>query len=423
MKNFPKISVYTTFKNNPIYLSETIESIFSQTFQNFEIILVDGSSDCQSGATFSQYTKDGRFKYYRVTDNNAVAGFFNALARCSGEYVMCLPISDVYLSRDWFAQCVDILENDGAVSMVHGNYRQIDANGNLGAFPYAHWQSSPPPDREDFFAYWLATYYFPSEITYCVRRNVYMQIYPPYQGETLCYDKLSYPLTDAQFSLHGPHLQAMFNLLATGFLTCYLPQVASASRIHADRLTDQYATYMSLEARKYTEMVLDLRRNILNGKIRHRFRDRYGNVISELTAESMGGFAEKVNQYRKSTPIAFNRYDEVNTYFKKFREEMKTRWRQIKEKINGKGHAIIYGAGQFTENLFSALGEFAFTIPIKCIVDRNPIMSQIAGIPVMKTTEYVFNKADHCIVSSKAFAAEIVNELAGRVDRQRIHIL
>ncbi|MFB0987948.1 MAG: glycosyltransferase family A protein, partial [Gammaproteobacteria bacterium] len=43
MKN-PLVSIIVTTFNRPIELEECLDSIFSQTFQNFEVILIDNYS-------------------------------------------------------------------------------------------------------------------------------------------------------------------------------------------------------------------------------------------------------------------------------------------------------------------------------------------------------------------------------------------
>ena len=99
--NVPKISVFTTCKNGGKYLRVTLDSIFNQTFQDFEIVLVDGESTDDTIDILKSYS-DSRLRWISESDNDANTGFYKALMMTEGEYVMCMPISDSYASKTWF---------------------------------------------------------------------------------------------------------------------------------------------------------------------------------------------------------------------------------------------------------------------------------------------------------------------------------
>ena len=44
MKKEPLITIITIVKNNQKFIEETFESVFNQTYQNFEYIVIDGLS-------------------------------------------------------------------------------------------------------------------------------------------------------------------------------------------------------------------------------------------------------------------------------------------------------------------------------------------------------------------------------------------
>ena len=47
-KNNPKFSIITVVKNDEFHISKTIKSILSQTFKNYEYLIIDGESEDQT---------------------------------------------------------------------------------------------------------------------------------------------------------------------------------------------------------------------------------------------------------------------------------------------------------------------------------------------------------------------------------------
>ena len=97
----PKISVILPAYNSQDYIKKSIESVFAQTFTDFELIIVDdGSTDGTSDIINS--LSDDRIKIISQSNQGPGAARNNALRMVSGEYVMFLD------SDDWF--CPDALE-------------------------------------------------------------------------------------------------------------------------------------------------------------------------------------------------------------------------------------------------------------------------------------------------------------------------
>ena len=61
----PFFSVLIANYNNGKYLEECLESIFAQTFKDWEIIVVDDASTDSSGDIYRKYENDGRIHVYR----------------------------------------------------------------------------------------------------------------------------------------------------------------------------------------------------------------------------------------------------------------------------------------------------------------------------------------------------------------------
>ena len=230
--HIPKISVWTSCKNGGHFLRETLDSIFNQTFQDFEIVLVDGASTDDTIDILKSY-KDPRLRWMTEPDNDPHEGFYKALMKTRGEYVMCMAISDGYVEMDWFRKCVDILDNDINISLVYGNIYDIDFTGKwLLGFP--DWIKNPPPNGKDFFLFWLATRSFIPELTYCVRSKIYKKCSPVIKNVIFDYENYPKPMTNDHFETHNTLLKFKFNFIKSGYLPKYLPVVASFGRYHKD---------------------------------------------------------------------------------------------------------------------------------------------------------------------------------------------
>jgi glycosyltransferase involved in cell wall biosynthesis len=123
----PKISVIMLSFNRPQYLPRAFESVFAQTFDDFEIILVDnGSTDGKTSALCKKLT-GGRpnVKFIQRSDSNIGRGRNSALDAARGDYI-------VYVDDDDYAfpELLEFLyglarEYDAGISFC-GSYKQIE---------------------------------------------------------------------------------------------------------------------------------------------------------------------------------------------------------------------------------------------------------------------------------------------------------
>lgn len=96
----PEISIVIPVYNTEKYLDNCIQSILSQTFQSFEIILVDDGSSDSSGLICDQYAKmDSRILVIHQENRGVSAARNRGLDNASGRYLF-LPDSDDYLEKN-----------------------------------------------------------------------------------------------------------------------------------------------------------------------------------------------------------------------------------------------------------------------------------------------------------------------------------
>lgn len=101
MEKKPLISILTPVFNQERYIEHTIKSVLSQTYGNWEwIIMDDGSTDCT--ADIIKKYKDIRIKYF-FQKNAGIQGlaktFNKALSKCNGNLVAMLDSDDYWINN------------------------------------------------------------------------------------------------------------------------------------------------------------------------------------------------------------------------------------------------------------------------------------------------------------------------------------
>jgi glycosyltransferase involved in cell wall biosynthesis len=130
----PLISIITATYNHENYIAECIESVLYQTYENWEMIIVDDASTDKTPYIVEQYAKkDDRIKFIRNEKNNGPLFFdvtFNlALKEAKGEWIGWLDGDDVFVQKslEIRVNALNELPEDkrNNISMVHGRYGMI----------------------------------------------------------------------------------------------------------------------------------------------------------------------------------------------------------------------------------------------------------------------------------------------------------
>ena len=108
-----KVSILIPSYNNAHYLPQAIDSALNQTFQDFEIIIIDDGSTDNTREIVERYLKRAPDKIrYIYQDNQGLARARNTgLRHARGEYVALLDADDVWLPAR-LEETVKILDAD-----------------------------------------------------------------------------------------------------------------------------------------------------------------------------------------------------------------------------------------------------------------------------------------------------------------------
>lgn len=135
MQDYGLVSIITPTWACVNFISETIKSIQSQTYQNWELLIQD---DCSQDDTFKvvEYfaKQDSRIKY-KCNDKNSGAAITrnNALKRAKGRWIAFLDSDDLWLPEKLEHQLKFMVENNYA--FTYHEYTEISEDGkDIGVY-------------------------------------------------------------------------------------------------------------------------------------------------------------------------------------------------------------------------------------------------------------------------------------------------
>ena len=117
----PKVSILMNCYNGEEFLSEALESILSQTYQNWELIFWDNKSTDKSSEILKSY-QDNRIKYHLAPDfTNIGGGRSRACNLLDGEFIACLDVDDIWLPNKLEKQ-IQLLSDPKAGICISNTY-------------------------------------------------------------------------------------------------------------------------------------------------------------------------------------------------------------------------------------------------------------------------------------------------------------
>ncbi|NTV98160.1 MAG: glycosyltransferase family 2 protein [Chlorobiaceae bacterium] len=120
--HYPDISVILPTFNRAAHLGNAIESVLSQTYSNWELIIVDdGSSDNTFEVIDPYLMKSAGIRYMKHTNRKPALSRNGGIQASFGRYITFLDSDDHYLPEHLESRLV-ILENNPDVSLLSGGF-------------------------------------------------------------------------------------------------------------------------------------------------------------------------------------------------------------------------------------------------------------------------------------------------------------
>jgi CMP-N-acetylneuraminic acid synthetase len=130
-KKLPLVSIYIISKNYGRFLYKSINSVFNQTFNNWELFLVDDNSNDNTRKIFKNINnpKKNKISIIRNSSTEGIQKIANKiLTLSSGKYFMRLDADD-WLEKEAIKRMVDVLESNPKSEIVFGNYNFVSEEG------------------------------------------------------------------------------------------------------------------------------------------------------------------------------------------------------------------------------------------------------------------------------------------------------
>ena len=125
----PKVSICIPTFNRKDYLKETLESVFAQTYRDFEVVIVDdGSTDGTGDLIKNAGLKNLRYYWQENAGDAAARNKLIKLAQ--GEFIVFID-SDDLLMPDAVERMMRVVEERDREVIVYGPYLRIDQEGNV----------------------------------------------------------------------------------------------------------------------------------------------------------------------------------------------------------------------------------------------------------------------------------------------------
>lgn len=123
--NIPQISVIVPVYNVEKYLTQCIESILNQTYQAFELLLIDDGSEDSSGNICNYYSNaDSRVKVFHKENGGVSSARNMGIEHARGEWV-CFVDSDDWIDKDTFEYIAGLWKR---ADFLQFGYRKIGNN-------------------------------------------------------------------------------------------------------------------------------------------------------------------------------------------------------------------------------------------------------------------------------------------------------
>jgi len=142
----PKLSIVLCTYNAEKYLKDSLDSVFNQSYRNFELIIINDCSNDNSNDIIQKYADRPETVIINNKYNEGVSFSRNkAFLEARGEYIAIQDADDITLPQR-FKKEVEHLDQNPEITVVGGHAIRINETGtNIGYMTY------PPKETEDAF--------------------------------------------------------------------------------------------------------------------------------------------------------------------------------------------------------------------------------------------------------------------------------
>lgn len=128
----PKVSIIIPNFNHARFLRKRLNSIFNQTFQDFEIIYIDDASTDQSNEIVREYNNDDRIQIFenRANTGTPFRQWNRGADMAKGEYIW-IAESDDYAEASLLEKLISLLDANPSVGLSFCQSMTVDEHGSI----------------------------------------------------------------------------------------------------------------------------------------------------------------------------------------------------------------------------------------------------------------------------------------------------
>ncbi|MFQ5851972.1 MAG: glycosyltransferase [Candidatus Binatia bacterium] len=225
MEPMPFVSLILCCKNGMPYLRDAVESVASQSYPYFELVVQDGGSTDGTLKFLKAIRGIGNIDIQSAQDKGVGQARNRAIRRCKGDIVGSIDADNV-LEKEALSSLVDIFQRYASCAAIYGGSRIIDSEGRdidtfiPGPFDFLRVMGCElvPPFATSFFSRRVCgdELYFDESLKTCEDFDLWLRIghlpiamVPCVLGRTRIHDKS----TTAQPDLYDQHVRAKIGAL------------------------------------------------------------------------------------------------------------------------------------------------------------------------------------------------------------------
>ncbi len=124
------VSIIINCYNGEEYLSEAIDSVYSQSYKNWEIIFWDNCSIDNSSIIAKSY--GDKLKYYKSEFNTTLGEARNlAIQKTNGKYICFIDTDDIWSNPNKLSIQVKLMESNQDLALCYGSIQEVYKNGSF----------------------------------------------------------------------------------------------------------------------------------------------------------------------------------------------------------------------------------------------------------------------------------------------------
>ncbi len=197
----PRVSIGMPVYNGEEFIAEAIESLLTQSFADFELLIADNASTDRTAEICREFVaKDSRVRWLPSPVNRGAAWNFNRLFfESKGEFFRWSAADDV-TAPDFLEKCVAIFDQKPEVVLCHCHTSKIDAKGaRIGQYDLDNGLDVTNPVLHLRFRAQILPRHSCVHVFGLIRREILAKT--PLIGPYVSSDRVLL----AELALHGPH--------------------------------------------------------------------------------------------------------------------------------------------------------------------------------------------------------------------------